>query len=151
LAVFAVLDAVPGQHLRYGGAPAVTLVDLVHRQPRLHVLFGFAVEDPLAAVTAGVERLAAELAAAQADPRRIADLAERHRDLAHLTQLGPALEEDTDTRFLESLTLVSDAVVVAVERVRVLLGQPLHVRVVRSVGRQRGGKREVVQNAIDLV
>src|SRR5665647_3993948 len=58
LPVVPLLDAVPLQDVRHGGAAAVALVDLVDRQPGLHVLLRLPLEDPLAAVGAGLELLA---------------------------------------------------------------------------------------------
>src|ERR1039458_8511833 len=88
LPVVALLDAVPGKDVRHGGAAAVALVDLVDRQPGLDVLLRLPLEDPLAAVGAGLELLALVLALALADGRRITRLGEDHRDLADLAELG---------------------------------------------------------------
>src|SRR6266404_1858733 len=88
LAVVSCLDPVPAKDIRNCRAAAVALEDLVNRQPCLDVLLGFAVEDPLASVAAGVERLAAELASPERELSRVVLLGERDRELAHLALLG---------------------------------------------------------------
>src|SRR5246500_1559142 len=139
-AVVSVLDAVPGQHFRDAASSTMALVNLVHRKPGLHVLLWLTVENPLAAIATGVERLATELAAAQTDLRWIGCLTERHRDLADLAELRQPLEENPSARRLDSPMLLPNRAVVTVERLRILFGQPRQMRFAWRLGGQRGSE-----------
>src|SRR3979409_1633504 len=88
LAVVSCLDPVPGKDIRNCRAAAVALEDLVNRQPCLDVLLGFAVEDPLASVAAGVERLAAELASPERELSRLPPSRDRRQQRAQLATQG---------------------------------------------------------------
>ena len=144
-------DAVPVQHLGDGRAPAVALVDLVHGQPCLHVLLRLPIEDPLAAVGAEVEPLAAELAAPDADRGRVARLGEAHRDLADLAQHRQALEEEALALFLEAAGALPQRSVVPVEGVRVDLRHPVELLARRHGGVEVRRVAELVEDPVDLV
>src|ERR1035437_9622957 len=125
LPVVPLLDAVPLQDVRHGGTAAVALVDLVDWQPGLHVLLRLTLEDPLAAVGAGLELLALVLALPLADGRRVSGLGEQHGDLTDLAELGQAPHEVAPTVRDVLAFLIPHLLVVLVERLRLRLREPL--------------------------
>src|SRR5882724_10156709 len=154
-AVLADVDAVVAQHFeqrieaghrRVGAwAKTVTLIDLVHRQPALHVLLRLVVKDVLAAVRAEVELVIAVIRLAAADFGGIIRLGEEHRHLTDLTQHRQRVVVKAVTLLLLLAPELEARTVELVKRLRVLLREPLHLALFREPGVESRGVGEVVE------
>src|SRR5690606_14894184 len=130
---------------------AVALVDLVHRQPALHVLLGFVVEDVLAVVGAEVVLVAEVVRLAIADLGRVALFGEQHRDLAGGAQHRQRLVVEPVAGLLLLAEILEARTVVLVEALGVLLRQPVHLLVAGHPGVEGRGGVVVVEGVPGLV
>ncbi len=103
------------------GLKTVALIDLVYREPGLHVLLRFVVENVFATVRAAVVLHPLVFTLAPAGARRVVGLAEHERNLTDLAQHGQGLVVEALARRLLVAEVLEARPIVLVEGIGVLL------------------------------